>query len=499
MKKFYITTTLPYVNAPPHIGFALEIVQADVIARHKKALGYDVFFNTGTDEHGAKVYKKALEEGKNPQEYVDECAAKFDALKSALNLSYTNFIRTTDAHHVAAAQKFWRRCEKNGDIYKKNYQTKYCVGCELEKTESELIDGKCQVHPNLELELIEEENYFFRFSKYQKRLLDLYEKYPDFVAPPHRLTEIKKFVGSGVRDFSISRLKGKMPWGVPVPDDESQVMYVWFDALVNYVSALGWPEDEKKFGEFWGTAENPNAVQIAGKDNLRQQSSMWQAMLFSAGLPPSRQIFIHGFILLGGGQKISKSLGNVVNPLELAEKYGMDALRYYLLREIPAYEDGNFDEDRFRERYNSDLANGLGNFAARVLALAEQNIGEGIYASDTGKLLDKEIEDKIAETREGVNKKLDAYKFHEALALIWGLISFGDLYVNEKKPWAIADKKEKQKVILNLLVLLDNISALVFPFMPDTSEKMTNCIVWENGNVLKVKKITQLFPRILTG
>jgi methionyl-tRNA synthetase len=265
MKK-YLTTTLPYVNAAPHIGFALEIVQADAIVRYWRALGHQVFFNTGTDEHGLKIFKKAEEEGKATQAYVDEYAAKFQDLTKALNVSEHTFIRTTDEHHVRAAQEFWNRCAKAGDIYLTTYKTKYCVGCELEKTDSELVDGKCPLHPNLVLEEREEENYFFRWSKYQQALLDLYEKYPDFVVPEHRLLEIKNFVASGLQDFSISRLKEKMPWGVPVPGDERHVMYVWFDALANYITTLGWPEDENAFAEFWGTPQAPRAVQIAGKE-----------------------------------------------------------------------------------------------------------------------------------------------------------------------------------------------------------------------------------------
>ena len=240
-KKFYITTTLPYVNAEPHIGFALEIVQADVVARYHRLLGEEVIFNFGTDEHGLKIYRKALEEGKDPKAYCDEYAAKFDNLKTALTLSYTHFIRTTDEHHIKAAQEFWRRCDKNGDIYKKNYKIRYCVGCELEKTDSDLEDGKCPIHPNYELEIIEEENYFFRFSKYQKPLLDFYEKYPKFVIPEGKYNEIKVFVKAGLEDFSISRLKTKMPWGIDVPGDPEQVMFVWYDALVNYIPTLGWP------------------------------------------------------------------------------------------------------------------------------------------------------------------------------------------------------------------------------------------------------------------
>ena len=250
-KKFYITTTLPYVNADPHIGFALELVQADAVARFKRAEGFEVFFNMGSDEHGVKILRKAQEQGIEPKAYCDIYAAKFNNLREALNVSWDNFIRTTDEHHIKAAQEFWLRCEKNGDIYKKNYQIKYCIGCELEKTESELVEGKCAVHPNLAIEHIEEENYFFKYSKYQKPLLDLYEKHVDFVIPKQRLHEIIEFTKRGLEDFSISRLKEKMPWGVPVPNDGKHVMYVWFDALVSYISALEWPESEKKFKAFW--------------------------------------------------------------------------------------------------------------------------------------------------------------------------------------------------------------------------------------------------------
>ncbi|HVY67898.1 MAG TPA: methionine--tRNA ligase, partial [Patescibacteria group bacterium] len=290
--KFYITTTLPYVNAKPHMGHAQEFVYADVIARYQRGiLGKDVIFNTGTDEHGQKIYDKAREEGKEPQAYADEYAAKFGGLKQALNLSYNRFIRTTDPHHVAAAQEFWRRCLKRGDIEKQNYRIKYCVGCELEKTDSDLDEnGRCPLHPNLELEIREEENYFFKFSKYQQPLLELYQAHPDFVVPDFRFREIQEFVKRGLQDFSISRLAAKMPWGIPVPGDDKHVMYVWFDALINYISTLGWPEDSgertgpsaeqagsalstQRYSDFWP------GIQIAGKDNLRQQSAMWQAML----------------------------------------------------------------------------------------------------------------------------------------------------------------------------------------------------------------------------
>ncbi|MEK7522016.1 MAG: methionine--tRNA ligase, partial [Patescibacteria group bacterium] len=353
-KYFYITTTAPYVNADPHIGFALEIIQADVIARFKRLQDYEVAFGFGTDEHGLKIYQKALEQKKDPLKYCDEYAKKFDDLKKMLNLSVNYFMRTTDPKHVKAAQEFWTRCFNNDDIYKKNYKTKYCIGCELEKTDSELVDNKCPIHPKLKIEIIEEENYFFRFSKYQKKLLKLYQEQTDFVLPSYRLKEIYDFVKKGLEDFSVSRLKKKMPWGVDVPNDPEHVMYVWFDALIYYISTLGWPKDEKNFNDFWPV------VQVAGKDNLRQQSAIWQAMLMSAGLPNSKQIFIHGFIT-SDGQKMSKSLGNVVNPFDLIKKYGIDAVRYYLLREIPPADDGDYSEKRMNEVYSSDLANELGN------------------------------------------------------------------------------------------------------------------------------------------
>jgi len=321
-KPFFITTTLPYVNGTPHVGFAMEIIEADVLARYQAQTGAEVVFNTGTDEHGVNIYRKALELGKEPQQYVNEMAETFKNLKPLLDLSFTHFARTTDSHHIVAAQEFWRRCEQAGDIYKKDYKIKYCTGCELEKTESELNDdGRCLLHPSKEIETIEEENYFFRWSKYQEPLLKLYQDNPHFVVPEKRLNEVRNFVAGGLQDFSISRLKEKMPWGIPVPGDDAHVMYVWFDALVNYISTLGWPDDLTTFEQFWP------GIQIAGKDNLRQQAAMWQAMLMSAGLPTSRQILLNGFINVNG-QKMSKTLGNVISPYEMVEKYGVDGTRY---------------------------------------------------------------------------------------------------------------------------------------------------------------------------
>ncbi len=472
--KFYITTTLPYVNAEPHIGFALEIIQADVIARYRTQLGDEVFFNTGTDEHGLKIYQKALEEKNDPQTYCDEYAAKFDLLKTKLNLSYNNFIRTTDKHHIEACQEFWKRCEKNGDIYKKNYKTKYCVGCELEKTDSELIDGKCPIHLNREIEIIEEENYFFRFSKYQQPLLDLYDKNKNFVIPTHRQKEIYNFVKNGLQDFSISRLKTKMPWGVPVPGDSEHIMYVWFDALINYISCLGWPENEKKFKEFWP------GLQVAGKDNLRQQTAMWQAMLLSAGLLTSKQVFIHGFINLAG-QKISKSSGIILpNPIELVDKYGIDAVRYYLLRGIPSAEDGDFSVEKFEELYNADLANGIGNLVARVLTLANK-----FEIRNPKPEINKEFINLIEKNKKNSAKLIERFEFNRTLEEIWKLVSFSNEYIDKEKPWS---NSEPEPIILNLLYCISEIAELIKPFLPETSEKIKK--------QLKSNKPEILFPRL---
>ncbi len=456
--NIYLTTTLPYVNADPHIGFALEVVQADALARTCRLLGHKVFFNTGTDEHGLKIYRKAGEAQISPQEYVDRYASRFTELKQALDLSYDNFIRTTDKSHVASAQAFWNKCLEKGDIYKKNYQVKYCVGCELEKTDSELVDGRCPIHPETPLEIIEEENYFFRFSKYAPALLELYESNPDFIFPTHRQKEIVNFVSGGLQDFSISRFKEKMPWGVPVPNDPDQVMYVWFDALVNYISAIGWPEDENKFSQWWPV------IQFAGKDNLRQQSAMWQAMLLSAGLSPSKQILIHGFINVDG-RKMSKSLGNTVNPLDIVSEYGTDALRYYLLRHIPPFEDGDFTHDRFKDIYNANLANGLGNLTSRIMKLAEVNLSS--VEIDLPRGLPEEFTELMI-----------SYKFDLALDYIWQQIGLLDKKITDTQPFALIkeDVNKGKSLITELVTDLYQIACLLEPVMPKTSLKIKETI-----------------------
>lgn len=458
-KEFYITTTLPYVNAEPHIGFASEIILADSRARFEKLLGKEVVFNTGTDEHGLKIWQKAQESGIDTQKYVDEYAAKFDELKEMLNLSYTNFIRTTDEGHKKAAQEIWRRADANGYIYKKKYKVKYCVGCEMEKTDSELVDGYCPLHPGKELEIIEEENYFFKFSALQEKLLELYKKNSDFVVPQKRFNEIKSFVERGLEDFSISRLKSKMPWGVPVPGDEAQVMYVWFDALTNYISTLGWPDNRENFGKFWGTIDDPNAIQIAGKDNLRQQSAMWQAMLLAADLPTSKHIFINGFIGIDG-QKMSKSLGNVISPKEMVEKFGVDGTRYLLLTKGTFGEDNDISWEKMTTKYNADLANGLGNLTSRVIKLFED--------------LNLEIEKKKNIFDKENIRLIETFDLDKVLENIWKIVTEDNKYIEDNKPWELAknDKVKFEAVMQKLLDDLYLISQMLIPFLPETAKKI---------------------------
>ena len=465
-KRFYITTTLAYVNADLHIGHATEFIRADILARYKKAMGFEVFLNTGVDEHGQKILNTAVDRGMKAQEFTDEMFKKIEGQIKKMNVAYTNIVRTTDEQHQKSAQEFWKRCEANGDIYKKNYKVKYCVGCELEKTDSELVDGECPLHPGKKIEEVEEENYFFRFSKYQNALLDFYNKNQEFVVPNFRLNEISKFVERGLQDFSISRLKEKMPWGVPVPNDDRHVMYVWFDALVNYVSVIGWPDNMEKFEKWWPV------FQVAGKDNLRQQSAMWQAMLMSAGLPQSKQIYIFGFIN-SGGQKMSKSIGNVINPSDIIEEYGVDALRYYVARHLNMYEDSDMTMEKFKEAYNANLANGLGNLVSRVMKMAENYKIE--FEPENFEL--KPASPAGREQKEFI-ELMDKFKINEAIDLIWQKIKFVDGKIQEEEPFKVAkdDLPKAQEMVGNYLISLWKIASLSEIFIPETAKKIQDLI-----------------------
>jgi len=468
-KNVYITTTLPYVNSDPHVGFAMEIIRADTIARYHGLLGNRVFFNTGTDEHGTKIWEKAKEEGIEVKEYVDKLSMQFKGLTDILNLSPNlTFIRTTDEHHIKSAQEFWKLVDKNGYIYKALYEAKYCVGCELEKTDSELVDGRCPIHPNQDLELISEENHFFRFSDFTQLLLDYYEKNKNFVLPDFRFNEIKKFVERGLRDFSISRKKEKMPWGIPVPGDDDQVMYVWFDALVNYISTLGWMEGDN-FKTFW---EEGFTIQIAGKDNLRQQSAMWQAMLMAAGIKNTDKIIINGFLNGPDGKKMSKSLGNVINPYDAVKEIGTDPLRFYLTYNVSSFEDSPISMEMIKESYNANLANGIGNLTNRIVKMAENY-------DVVVKLPEPE---DVWKDKEYVGQAYhDAFKNFEpgkALEYLMNEVREMDGFIASEQPFKkikvdeFSAKEDVARLMLNLFYM----GALLEPFMPEASAKILEAV-----------------------
>ncbi len=465
---FYITTTLPYVNAPLHMGHALEFVRADAIARYKKLVGFDVYFNTGTDEHGMKIYEKAVEAGLDAQTFVDK---SFETFKESVKIfgmdeEIMHFVRTTDPHHITSAEEFWKRVNDNGYIYKKNYQAKYCVGCEETKSDSELINGECAIHPGRPLEIIEEENYFFKYSEFGEKLLKFYKENPTFVVPDFRFNEIKAFVERGLQDFSISRLKSKMPWGILVPGDDQHVMYVWFDALTNYISTLGWPENTEQFEKYW---INGKPTQYCGKDNTRFQSAMWQAMLMAADIPNSHQIIVNGFITADGGIKMSKTLGNVADPKEIVEEYGTDALRYFLLREVSSFEDSPFTMERFKDAYNSGLANGLGNLVSRILTMSSSY---GIFVSD------EEIQEGKKIIQVATFGFLGSFDVKMAMESTWMLISMFDLNIQDQQPFKLikTSPEEAKKIIKHCIIGLVVIAESLEPLLPETSKKIKKLV-----------------------
>lgn len=472
----YITTTLPYVNADPHIGFASEVLTADALARFWRLLGLEVFFNTGTDEHGQKIAGKADEKGEDRQAYVDHYAQEFAKLKESLSLSYDNFIRTTNEDHKKAAQELWKRCEAKGDIYKKKYKGLYCVGDEMFLKDSDLVDGRCPNHPNMEPVEIEEENYFFKLSNYQA-YLEEYLSQEGVIVPEWRRVEALKFVQSGLEDLSISREKSRLNWGVPVPGDDNQVMYVWFDALTNYISTLGWPEDRQgNFKKFW---QDGQSLQLAGKDQVRFQSIIWQAMLKSGDVAATDSVLYHGFINVGG-QKMSKSLGNVLSPYDLVSKYGTEATRYLLLRHVHPFEDTDITWERLDEWYTANLVNGLGNVVARVMKMSETHVTAG-GEQGVG----------AAEALEDITPALSSYNVPEAMDHVWSEIQRIDEKITTTEPFKLVktDAPAGVKLIKELTDELRHVAYALQAFMPQTAQTVLEAI---NEN----KKPENLFARL---
>ena len=495
VKKFYITTAIDYVNANPHIGHAFEKVQADVLARYHRTLGEEVFFLTGTDEHGVKNVRSAEDAGIPIKKFVDKNAKIFKNLAEALNISNDYFIRTSDKKvHWPGAQKMWKALASAGDIYKKQYKGLYCVGHEAFVTRKDLVEGKCALHKK-EPEVIEEENYFFRLSKYSSQVEKAIKSDKFRIIPSAAKNEILQLLEQGLEDVSFSRPSKDLSWGVPVPGDKEHTMYVWSDALVNYLSAIGYGQQlatsAKRFAKIW-----PADVQVIGKDILRFHAAIWPGMLLSASLPLPKVLFVHGFISVAG-EKMSKSLGNVIDPFELIEKYGADAVRYYLLREIPATNDGDFTYEKFEGRYRSDLAKGLGNFTARVVNLGARHIKSSFppYQSVQTKKV-------IAQAEKKYHKALENFRFDEALQAIWELISYGDKFVDKSRLWELPEKDSKKfaSYIAELCTLLAQISLLLAPFMPQASGNIAKQLGTRGGDKkpkeFKLKKGPSLFPII---
>jgi len=494
--KFYITTPIYYVNDKPHIGHAYTTIVADVLVRYNRMLGKDVFFLTGTDEHGAKVAEASEKASKEPKEFCDEMSAKFKMTWDSLDISYNKFIRTTDKEHEKAVEKFFLILKEKGAIYEGKYSGLYCVACEKFITEKELVDGQCPDHKK-EPEKISEKNYFFKLKDYLEKVKDLIEADKIKIEPEQIKKEVLGLFKQNLEDFSVSRESVK--WGIKLPFDKSQVFYVWVEALQNYISAIGYENDQEKFDQYW-----PADLHLMAKDIIKFHAIYWSAMLLAADLPLPKTIFAHGFFTIDG-QKMSKTIGNVIDPNDLVKKYGADATRYLILSQFPFGQDGDIKAEKFDEQYNTDLANGIGNLISRILKLAQS-------IENSKAKIDEKIKEKTLNIWQEYEEAMNNFKIDKSLDSVKSLVDFGNKYIDEEKPWKLkkTDQDKFSSLMISFLEMIRQMAFMIQPFMPNISDRIVEQIGcsddkklpfkkikgWKKIDIEKIKEGMILFPRI---